>query len=130
VPKRILVVDDDPEFLQELTERLQAQGFDVAPADGYQAALAAFGRARPDLAIVDLMLEHRDDGFMLCHHIKKADPAIPVILVTAVTYETGMAFDAAGEEERRWLKADVMLDKPVRFEAIQREIDRLLPRLA
>ena len=44
-----------------------------------------FRRYAPDLAIVDLMMEYKDSGFALCYHIKKKDPSIPVILVTAVT---------------------------------------------
>ena len=75
-------------------------------------------QTRPDLAIVDLMMEYKDSGFALCYHIKKKDPSIPVILVTAVTSETGLEFDAATEEERSWVKADAMLAKPLRFEQL------------
>ena len=43
---------------------------------------------------------------------------MPVILVTAVASETGLDFDAATAEERGWIKADAVLDKPVRFEQL------------
>ena len=79
------------------------------------------------MAIVDLMMENFDDGFRLCYKIKKADKNIPVILVTGVAGETGMDFDASTNEERSWIKADVVLDKPIRFEQLKREMDRLLP---
>jgi CheY-like chemotaxis protein len=72
------------------------------------------------------MMEHMDGGFALCYHIKKKNGRIPVILISAVTSETGLEFDAATDEERSWVKADVMLTKPVRFEQLKREIDRLL----
>ncbi len=39
-----------------------------------------------------------------------------------------MDFDAATDEERSWIKADAMLAKPIRFEQLKREIDRLLKR--
>ncbi|MCX5670171.1 MAG: hypothetical protein NTU94_02470 [Planctomycetota bacterium] len=73
------------------------------------------------------MLENLDGGFTLCYHLKKADPDIPVILVTGVTHETGLEFDGASGGERSWVKADVILDKPLRFETVRREIERLLP---
>ena len=81
---------------------------------------------RPDVAVVDVMMEYPDAGFVLCHHIRKKDPSIPVILVTSVNRETGMDFDMATEEDRVWIKADALLAKPIRFEQLLGEIDRLL----
>jgi len=71
--------------------------------------------------VLDLMMEHMDAGFNLAYRIKKMDKSIPVILVTAVESETGMGFGTGG-----WLKADAVLAKPVRFEQLKREIDRLM----
>lgn len=125
--KTILVVDDDIDFLQQMELQLKAAGYDVRAAEGQKQAEQLLEQVRPDLAIVDLMMENVDGGFSLCYHIKKRDPSIPVILVTGVTAETGMEFDAATSEERSWVKADAMLAKPVRFEQLKRQIDRLLP---
>ncbi|HQL55569.1 MAG TPA: response regulator, partial [Phycisphaerae bacterium] len=79
-----------------------------------------------DLVLVDLMMEDPDAGFSLCYHVKRLDPAIPVIVVTAVSGTTGLSFDAETDEERAWIKADSVLAKPVRFEQLQREMQRLL----
>jgi hypothetical protein len=49
-----------------------------------------------------------------------------VILVTSVNSETGLGFGMATEEERSWIQADAMLAKPIRFEQLKSEIDRLL----
>ena len=72
------------------------------------------------------MLEHVDSGFSLCYHIKKNRPELPIIMISAVVTETGFSFDAATEEERSWVRADVFLNKPVRTEQLLYEIDRLL----
>ena len=72
------------------------------------------------------MMEDPDAGFTLCHHIRKKDPTIPIILVTSVNSETGLDFDMATEEERSWIKADALLAKPIRFEQLKGAIDRLL----
>ncbi|HUS58966.1 MAG TPA: response regulator [Planctomycetota bacterium] len=124
--KTILIVDDDPDYLAQMQMQLEAAGYRVVPADGLAAAKKALENQKPDLALVDLMLEEADGGFALCYHIKKIDQAIPVLLVTAVASETGLDFDAATDEERSWVKADGLLAKPVRFEQLQREIKRLL----
>jgi CheY-like chemotaxis protein len=126
--KTILIVDDDVDFLTQQELVLKAAGYNVIAAGGQAQAEEILAEKRPDLAVVDLMMEHQDGGFALCYHIKKKDPSIPVILVSAVTSETGLEFDAATDEERSWVKADVMLAKPVRFEQLKREIDRLLEK--
>jgi DNA-binding response OmpR family regulator len=125
-PKTILVVDDDFDFAQQQKLQLENAGFNVLLADSQRKAEEMLSQIRPDLAVVDLMMEYKDSGFALCYHIKKKDPTIPVILVTAVTSETGLEFDAATEEERSWVKADAMLAKPLRFEQLLAELRQLL----
>lgn len=124
--KRILVVDDDPDFLFQHRVHLEAAGYDVIEADGKEKARQVLASKKFDLAVVDLMMEEVDAGFTLCYEIKKKDPSVPVIIVTAVTSETGLEFDASTQEERSWIKADGMLAKPVRFEQLLREVNRLL----
>jgi two-component system, OmpR family, response regulator len=124
--KTILVVDDDIDYLYQQKIQLEAAGYNVLTAEGMVGAEEILQDTLPDLAVVDLMMEELDGGFTLCHRIKKKDPAIPIIMVTAVASETGMEFDTATEEERSWLKADALLDKPVLFEQLNREIKRLL----
>jgi len=122
----VLVVDDDPDFVEQMRLQLTAAGFNVETAGGEREARRILDSRGADLALVDLMMEHADGGFALCHYIKNRKPPIPVILVTGVTHETGLEFDAATSEERSWVKADVFLAKPVRVEQLVREIHRLL----
>jgi len=122
----VLLADDDEDFLTQMKVQLEAAGFEVIAAGGQAEAEKLFAAHEVDIAVLDLMMEHADGGFALCYHIKKARPGTPVILVTAVTNETGLEFDAATDEERNWVKADAMLAKPVRFEQLRREMHRLL----
>jgi len=124
--KKVLVVDDDLDFLTQIQVNLEAAGFEVETAESQKQAEEYLEKNHPDVAVVDLMMEHPDAGFALSYHIKKKDPSIPVILVTAVTSETGLEFDAATDEERSWVKADAFLAKPVRIEQLLREINRFL----
>jgi len=124
--KSLLLVDDDVDLLDQLSMQLAALGFDIIKADGQSAAEAILEQRRPDIAVVDLMMEHEDSGFVLAHRIKKRYAKTPVIVVTAVTSELGLEFGAATAEERSWVRADALLNKPVRMEQLQRELDRLL----
>lgn len=124
--KTILLVDDDADFLMQEEIALKASGFNILTADSKSQAQEIIARTRPDVAIVDVMMEDTDAGFMLCYQIKKKDPTIPVIMVTSVTNETGLDFDAATDEEKSWVKADAFLAKPIRIEQLKAELKRLL----
>lgn len=121
--RTVLVVDDDIDYLTQMRIQLEAERFNVLTAENIEDAQTAVGQTKPDVAVVDLMMDNMDDGFVFCHTLKKKFPNIPVIMVTAVTSETGMEFDTA---DHGWLKADVLLAKPVRFEQVKKEIKRLL----
>jgi CheY-like chemotaxis protein len=125
---KILIVDDDEDFLFQHRIQLENAGFEVMAAASRAQAEEALATFTPDLAVLDLMMENHDDGFVLSHHLKRRFPNVPVILVTAVTSETGLAFDPASADERAWVGADAVLAKPIRFEQLQRELDRLLQR--
>lgn len=126
VPKKVLVVDDDIDVLIQVKMQLEKDGFEVTTAESEAAAEKLLESYTPDLAVVDLMMEKMDAGFTLSYKIKKHDPSIPVIMVTAVTRETGLSFDKNADENNSWLKADAVLDKPIRYEQLQREMNRLL----
>ena len=122
----VLLVDDDDDFLFQQRLQLEAAGFRVLAAQGQGQAKNFLAAERPDLAVIDVMMENPDAGFTLCHWIRRKDPSIPLVLVTSVNSETGLDFAMATEEERSWIQADAMLAKPIRFEQLKREIDRLL----
>ena len=126
VKKQLLLVDDDQDILDQLGLALRAEGYEVVTAQGRQEGEEILMLRQPDLAIVDLMMEEMDSGFVLCHEIKKLYPDTPVIMLTAVTATTGLDFHARSKEARSWLKADALLDKPVRFEQLKEEVRRLL----
>lgn len=125
--KTILLCDDDVDFVLQHRLQLESVGFKVIEAENRRKAEELLQEQRPDIAVVDLMMEDEDSGFTLCHVIKKRYPDLPVIIATGVTADSGFEFDAATEEERAWIKADAVLQKPIRFEQLQREIIRLLP---
>ena len=124
--KKILVVDDDLDILDQVAAILSNTGYEVVSAESQASAEEALLKTRPDLAIVDLMMEEKDSGFVLSYQIKKLYPGTPVILLTAVTGATGLSFASQSEEAQSWTKFDRMLDKPVRGEQLIAEVQRLL----
>ena len=79
---RILVVDDEEPVRDVLCEYFESQGFGVEGAPDGEAALAALGRLRPDLVLLDVRMPGID-GVEVLRRIRRADPDVPVIMVTA-----------------------------------------------
>ena len=124
--KTVLIVDDDIDYLYQEKTELEAAGYRVTEAQSGDEAEKLLEKMHPDLVVVDLMMEEEDRGFSLCYAIKKRYPDVPIIMVTGVASEAGISFGAETSEERRWIKADALLNKPIRFEQLIREIRRLL----
>lgn len=122
----VLLVDEDEDFLTQVRHELEALGYAVATARGRAEAEARLAELRPAAAVLEVMMEEPDGGFVLAHQLKLRRPPLPVVLVTAVTSKTGLAFDSADPAQRAWLPADAILQKPVRFEQLAGTLARLL----
>ncbi|MFH1429567.1 MAG: response regulator [Candidatus Margulisiibacteriota bacterium] len=124
--KTILLVDDDEDVVLQFKPRFEEAGFNVVEAFSRKEAEQKLESLKPDLAVIDLMMEEKDAGFILAYHIKKMDSGIPVIMMTAVTGNTGLEFSSIDNTEKSWVRADVILAKPVRFEQLMGEIRKLI----
>lgn len=124
----LLVVDDDIDVLNRIGDALSADGYQIRRAATREAAEEILTETRIDLAIVDLRMDRMDAGLVLCYRIKRLYPDAPVILLSAVTAETGLDFRPLGTEQRSWVKADLVLHKPVVPERLRADVVRLLAR--
>ncbi|HCT31058.1 MAG TPA: response regulator [Bacteroidales bacterium] len=124
--KTILIVDDDIDYLFQLKLQVEKFGFKVIVAESQKEAENMLASVKPDLAILDLMMENDDSGFILCYKMKRKYPDVPIIIATAVAAETGMTFGISTEQERKWIRADLYLEKGIRPDQLHKEILKLL----
>lgn len=124
--KTVLLVDDDIDYLIQMETRIRNFGFKVIKAEGKEDALMVLKDVKPDLAIMDLMMEAQDSGFVLGYKLKQLYPDVPVAIATSATRETGIKFDIDRRSDRDWIKADVFLQKGIRNDQLHREINKLL----
>ncbi len=124
--KTILIVDDDFDYLFQQKMYIESWGYHVITADNQAEAEEILDNTKPDLAILDLMMEKDDSGFILSYKLKNKYPDVPVIISTAVSAETGMSFGLGSEEEQSWIKADQYLEKGIRPEQMKMEIEKLI----
>jgi len=126
VKKKILVADDDPDQIFQVSHHLKKWGYDVVAVESREEAERYLESECPDMAILDLMMEEEDSGFILAYRIKQCNPEVPVIIATAVTAERGISFDINSEENRAWIKADHYLEKGFRMEELKIVINSLM----
>jgi len=124
--KNILIVDDDADYLGQIEFHVRNMGYDVITANSQKEGENILDDTHPDLAIVDLMMENKDSGFILSYKMKKKYPGMPIIIASAVTSETGLNFGLESEEDKKWIHADKFLEKGIRTDQLEREIKKLL----
>jgi len=123
-PPRILVVDDDPDFLDIACRILEAEGYEVVCAACGEEALASMRVSRPDLVLLDIMMHGVLDGLRTAREMRNdgALRAIPILLVSSIGESPFGGFLPEAES----LPADNLLVKPVDRSLLQSEIRRLL----
>ena len=110
--RRILYVEDDPDYREAVRAILEAAGYEVVEAVSAEEGLAAFRECAPDAALVDLMMEEVDAGMTLTKELRAAGASIPVFLLSSVG--DALSLERAAEE----LGVAAILQKPIRAETL------------
>ncbi len=124
--KRILIIDDDVDFIDLHKAVLENNGFEVVTAFSGREGLDKVKFELPDLVLLDLMMEKHDTGFGFSKQMK-ADPRykhIPIIMISAVAEETGYGFSQ--ESDGYWMKTNAFINKPVSPEKLVEMINSIL----
>jgi len=118
--RRVLVVEDDPILNQTVSDRLEAEGYDVVRAWDGPGAVAAYGEHSPHLVVLDVMLPGYD-GHEVCRRIQ-ADRPVPILMLTARGDEADVLVGLG-------VGADDYLTKPFRMRELVARVGALLRRV-
>ncbi len=123
--KKLLLVDDDIDLLEQSKISFESKGYVVATAENVEEGWQTFLKERPDVVIIDLIMEEHDSGFILSYKIKKDEYGknIPVFILTSATYLTGFKFGVSTEEEKEWIYCDEIINKPAVTEDLIEKIE-------
>ena len=124
---RILIIDDDQDLTSALQTILESSKYSVRVAGNPDEGMEKLNAEKPDLIILDVMMNTWQDGFEMARKLKKDDQfkAIPILMLTGVEENTGLEFKSeAGDEE--WLPVETFLDKPVDPATLLAEVKKLL----
>jgi len=125
---KILITDDDQDIRDSLQAILEAENYTVVTAADKAEGMNMIKTEKPDLMILDVMMNTWQDGFEMARELKQ-DPEykdIPILMLTGVKEKTGIDFKSTAGDET-WNPVDGFLEKPVQPDVLLSEIARLLP---
>ena len=129
---KILIIDDDPDFRKGVSMMLKSGPYDVVTAENPQEGKEKLLSEKPDLILLDIMMDTLFDGYSLCNDIKTSKEyeefsRTPVIFVSAVKERAGSRF-TFDPSEQGLVGPDDYIDKPVQAEDLFARIDKLLKK--
>lgn len=126
---RVLIVDDDADFVASVTALLESQGYEVAAARGAREAIEKVRAEPPDLIVLDIMMEYDSAGYEVNQAIKFGDGFecarhVPILMVSSIQMDPATRFRTAGELDM--ITPDGYLTKPLDIAQFLQTVKHLL----
>lgn len=121
----IVIIDDNSDYLFTMKTFLTRNGFEVETADDGESGIALIKEKRPDLIMLDVMMETTYSGFEVCRQVRN-DPELKkttIFGISGMQDELGIKFDKYDDAE--YFSPDIFFDKPVDKEALLAKINEL-----
>jgi len=129
---KILVIEDDPDMVLALRMSLEGAGHEVFDAPNGKEGLQKLAETKPELIILDVMMDTTTEGFQLAFQLRNPDPGspladyshIPILMLTALHSTTDLRFGA----DEDYLPVEAFLDKPIDPDDLVSKVDELLAK--
>jgi len=121
---KILVIDDDPDFVEYTRIVLESQGYQVQTAATTELAMQMMRKDRPDLVLLDVMMSYVLDGLNVTRQMRD-DPelrTVPVIMISAIVSREEAGIFPTDE----YLSVDAFLTKPIDPSDLLKQVARLI----
>ena len=120
--KKILIVDDDPDFTEAISTLLESNGYDILSAPNAKEGLLKAKSEKPDLMLLDVMMTTKTEGFDMALKLKEDNDTknIPIIMVTGIRRDLNLSFGF--EPDENWMPVKSVIEKPVKPEVLLKKI--------
>jgi len=130
--KKIMIVDDDKDLVATLSQALKVNGYDVVSAYSGTEGLGTLLAEKPDLVILDVMMETDTAGFEIAYQIRSGRPTskylqqrgVPIIMLTAINQVTNSRF-SLNDKESFLPEINDFMTKPVNIDDLLAKIKKL-----
>ena len=122
--KKVLLVDDDSDFVDINKAVLEENGYEVAVAYSGKECLEKVEADKPDLIVLDVMMATVSEGFDVSRQLRNCEhtKTIPLLILTSINDTVPFKY----EPDETWLPADALLEKPVPQQHLLDEVDQRL----
>ena len=127
----ILLVDDDPDFVEITTAILETKQYQVRSAQDPDEGMTKLEEEIPDLLILDVMMGRGAGGFVLARKIRKDSrfDHVPILMLTSMTEQTG--FDMPGDRiNEKFLPVDDYIEKGIKPHELLEKVEQQLAKKA
>ena len=129
---KILVIDDDPDIVTAVTMVLESGGHQVSSASSGKQGLERIKADKPELIVLDVMMESHTEGFELAIKLHSPDPAsewrafrnTPILMLTAIHSTTPLRY----EPDIDYLPVELFVDKPIDPDDLLGKVNWILAR--
>jgi CheY-like chemotaxis protein len=123
---KIVLIDDNPDFLFTMGTFLKRNGYEVLTASDGQKGIELINRERPDLILLDVMMETLFSGFEVCRQVRTNPETqhIPIIALSDMGDDLGIKFEQTADEE--YFSPNTIIEKPVDKERLLETMRGLL----
>jgi len=130
--EKILIIDDDDDLVLAMRLPLEAAGYKVARAASGEEGLKKVKEVKPDLIILDVMMDSTTAGFQVSLTLRSPDAKsefaaysrIPILMLTAIHQTTPMRFGP----DQEYLPVDAFLEKPIEPSKLLEQVRRYLKK--
>ena len=119
---KVLMIDDDPEFVEAISNLLDAKGYEVHTASNGKDGVAKAKAESPDIILLDVMMTTKHEGFDTAREMHEDETIkdTPIIIMTGIRREMNLPFGF--EPDDTWLPVKEVLEKPVKPEVLLKAV--------
>jgi DNA-binding response OmpR family regulator len=121
---KILIVDDDPDIVEAGRLVLEKEGYEVEGGSSYADGMTQIEAFKPDLLILDVMMEEPDDGLRFAREMRRKGHSIPILMLTSVNAAMGLSI---GKDDEI-VPVEEFQEKPVDPANLVDKVKRLLQK--
>ena len=124
VDKKILVVDDDIDFVEPIKTLLEINGYEVIAAQDGREGMEKACSKQPDVILLDVMMSRLSEGFDTFRELRSRAETknIPVIMTTSINAKVPFKFGP----DKTWLPVDKFIEKPISPEKLLEELEKTI----
>ncbi len=124
---KIMIVDDDPDFVDSISRLLKRKGHELTTVYDTEGVIEQLERDAHDVLILDVMFpENAAAGFHLAQEIRKHQSLsrLPILILSAINTKFPMGF-GPGDIDDAWMPVQDFLEKPIDFDVLADKVEML-----